>query len=94
MRMAKKRAWFLAAAGVAIVGAAAAAMMIWTPTAVLAWCGGILAAALVAYLSQDAPRQIGQALARRRERRERVTGIPVTYTARIQESGLCRPHGG
>lgn len=51
---------------------------------VLTWSGGILGAALVAYLSQDAPKQIEQALARHRERRDRVTGVPVTYTARIK----------
>ena len=67
-----------------LVGVIAVAMVIWTPDAVLKWSGGILAAALVAYLSKDLPTQLQQLAGRRRERRERLTDTPVVYTAQIK----------
>jgi hypothetical protein len=60
-------------------------MVLWSPALVLRWCGGIFGAALVAYLTHDAPKQLEQSLARRHERRERTTGVPITYTAQVKD---------
>lgn len=79
------RPLLLTGAALALVALGAAAFLIWTPGVVLASIGGVLGAALVGYLSQDGPRQIKRALARRRTTRELATMIPVSHTVRIKD---------
>jgi hypothetical protein len=69
-----------AVAGAGVIGAA----VVWAPGAVASWTGGVLAAAAMAYLSQDVPRQIGAAVTRRRARRESETSTPFTVGVRIR----------
>jgi hypothetical protein len=85
MRMAGTRSWWLLAAALAVVGLAAAAMLIWTPGVVAASLGGVLGAALIGCLSQDDPRRLRQALTRRREEHALAGTVPVSHTVRVKD---------
>lgn len=62
----------------------AVGLTVGTPKSVYVWCGGVAAAALAAYLGQEGPRQLGAAMAQRRERRQLEDGVPLAFTARIR----------
>jgi hypothetical protein len=68
-----------------VVAAAVAAILLWAPSKVLAWCGGVVAAAAVAYLSHDFPHQVVAVLKGRKAQREVATSTPLTFTAQIQD---------
>jgi hypothetical protein len=58
-----------------------ASVWVWTPGAVFTWCGGIVTAAVVAYLSHDAPGEIRERVARRRQE----AAGPLTVTVHIKD---------
>ncbi|MEV6808403.1 hypothetical protein [Streptomyces sp. NPDC051132] len=69
-------------------GAAAAvvtAALLWAPGQALAWAAGVLAAASAAYLGQQAPQQLQEALARRRAARQPAAGDPLAVAVEIRD---------
>jgi hypothetical protein len=79
-----KRALIASFLGLGLAGVAVVSFMVSTPGSVLAWCGGILAAAAAAYLGHDAPSRLMASLARRGERKKLEATGPFTYTAGIR----------
>jgi hypothetical protein len=82
----RKRAAIAATSVVVLGGAIVAGTLIWEPASVVAWCGGIIAAAAAGYLSQGVPHHISAGVARRRERTRLETTDPVTCTAEVRDS--------
>ncbi|MEV6301382.1 hypothetical protein AB0M02_18375 [Actinoplanes sp. NPDC051861] len=83
--MTRTRVWLLIAAAVMVAAALGGAMAVFSPGVVLASIGGVAGAALVAYLSQDGPKQLQAALTRRREQREELTTEPLSWSSRIKD---------
>ncbi|MEU7089396.1 hypothetical protein [Streptomyces achromogenes] len=66
------------------VAAVAGAALLWHPGQALAWAAGVLAAASAAYLGQQAPQQLQEALARRRAAREPADGDPLAVAVEVR----------
>ncbi|MDF3298418.1 hypothetical protein [Streptomyces tropicalis] len=75
--------WWGATAGALTAGAGAA--LLWDPGRTLAWTGGVAAAAATTYLTQQAPRQVQDALARRRAGAGTAEPDPVAVAVHIRD---------
>lgn len=90
-----KRALIASFLALCIAGVVGVSFVVSTPGSVLAWCGGIFAAAAAAYLGHDAPSQLRASLARRGERKKLEATGPFTYTAQIKHHDyVTLPDGG